>query len=134
VQSFDVIVIGSGLAGLSVALRLAEAGKRVALVTKQRLIDGASSWAQGGIAAPVAEDDSTDDHVTDTLVAGAGLCDAAATRFVVARRSNGWFSAGCRSPGTILAASDFISLARVAIAIAASCTSMTPPAARCKQP
>ena len=82
-QRFDVIVIGSGLAGMSVSLRLAERGKRVALVTKQQLIDGASNWAQGGIAAPIADDDSTDDHVKDTIIAGAGLNDAAATRFVV---------------------------------------------------
>ncbi len=82
-QRFDVIVIGSGLAGMSVSLRLAERGKRVALITKQQLIDGASNWAQGGIAAPMADDDSTDDHVKDTIIAGAGLNDEAATRFVV---------------------------------------------------
>jgi L-aspartate oxidase len=82
-ESYDVIVVGSGLAGLSIALRLAEVGRRIGLITKQRLIDGASNWAQGGIAAPLAEDDSTDDHVRDTLVAGAGLCDARTTRFVV---------------------------------------------------
>ncbi len=82
-QRFDVIVIGSGLAGMSVSLRLAERGKRVALVTKQQLIDGASNWAQGGIAAPMADEDSTDNHVNDTIVAGAGLNDEAATRFVV---------------------------------------------------
>ncbi len=72
-QQFDVIVIGSGLAGMSVSLRLAERGKRVALITKQQLIDGASNWAQGGIAAPMADDDSTDDHVKDTIIAGAGV-------------------------------------------------------------
>ena len=82
-QRFDVIVIGSGLAGMSVSLRLAERGKRVALITKQQLIDGASNWAQGGIAAPIADYDSTDDHVKDTLIAGVGLNDEAATRYVV---------------------------------------------------
>lgn len=91
-MQFDVVVIGSGLAGLSVSLRLAESGKRVALITKQKLLDGASSWAQGGIAAPMADDDSTDDHVKDTLIAGAGLCNEVATRFVVehAREAIQW--------------------------------------------
>ncbi|WP_028312374.1 L-aspartate oxidase [Derxia gummosa] len=80
--SFDVVVVGSGLAGLSVALHLA-AHRKVAVVTKQALLDGASNWAQGGIAAVLDAGDSIDDHVRDTLVAGAGLCDEAATRFIV---------------------------------------------------
>lgn len=79
---FDVLIVGSGLAGLSAALQLAPT-RRVALLTKQGLNDGASAWAQGGIAAVLAEDDSFDAHVQDTQVAGAGLCDLAATRFVV---------------------------------------------------
>ena len=87
-ERFDVIVIGSGLAGMSVSLRLAERGKKVALITKQQLIDGASNWAQGGIAAPMADDDSTDDHVKDTMIAGAELNDQAATRFVVEHAKN----------------------------------------------
>jgi L-aspartate oxidase len=81
-QAFDVLIVGSGLAGLTAALHLAEKNK-VAVLTKRRLPDGASSWAQGGIAAVLSEDDSTDDHVKDTLIAGAGLCDEAVTRFVV---------------------------------------------------
>ncbi len=82
VQHFDLVIVGSGLAGLSAAL-LAPAQQRVAVLTKRQLNDGASAWAQGGIAAVLAEGDSFDAHVDDTRVAGAGLCDEAATRFVV---------------------------------------------------
>ncbi|NBR27047.1 MAG: FAD-dependent oxidoreductase, partial [Betaproteobacteria bacterium] len=81
---FDVLIIGSGLAGLTLALHLA-ASRKVGLVTKKELLDGASNWAQGGIAAVLAGDDTTESHVRDTLVAGAGLCDEAITRFVVER-------------------------------------------------
>ncbi len=79
---FDVLIIGSGLAGLSLALKVADR-KSVAVVTKKSLLEGASVWAQGGIAAVLAPDDTPADHVRDTLTAGAGLCDEAATRFVV---------------------------------------------------
>ena len=79
---FDVLVVGSGLAGLTAALRLAD-GARVAILTKGALQDGASHWAQGGIAAVMDAHDSLEAHVQDTLVAGAGLCDEAATRVVV---------------------------------------------------
>lgn len=82
VRSFDLVIVGSGLAGLATAL-LASPDKQVAIVTKQQLSDGASAWAQGGIAAVLAEGDSFDEHVQDTLTAGTGLCDADATRFVV---------------------------------------------------
>ena len=81
-HDFDVLIVGSGLAGLSAALHLAPT-HRVAVLTKRTLQDGASGWAQGGIAAVLAEDDTFAAHVDDTLVAGAGLCDLAATRFVV---------------------------------------------------
>ena len=83
-DAFDVLIIGSGLAGLSAALRLAPT-HRVAVLTKRALSDGASGWAQGGIAAVLADDDSFSNHVNDTLTAGAGLCDADATQFVVER-------------------------------------------------
>jgi len=79
---FDVLIVGSGLAGLSAALHLA-ATHRVAVITKGAFGEGSSNWAQGGIAAVLAEGDHFDEHVQDTLVAGAGLCDPAATRFVV---------------------------------------------------
>ena len=81
-QDFDVLIVGSGLAGLSAALHLAPT-HRVAVITKRSVSDGASAWAQGGIAAVLADGDSFEAHINDTLVAGAGLCDLAATRFVV---------------------------------------------------
>ena len=81
-QQFDVIIIGSGLAGLSAAMHLAPT-HRVAVITKNELGDGSSAWAQGGIAAVMGEGDTIQSHVEDTLVAGAGLCDLAATMFTV---------------------------------------------------
>jgi L-aspartate oxidase len=79
---YDVVIVGSGLAGLSVALHLAQT-RKVAIISKRALLDGASNWAQGGIAAVLDSGDSHDQHIADTLVAGAGLCDEAATRFIV---------------------------------------------------
>jgi L-aspartate oxidase len=81
-RDYDVLIVGSGLAGLSAALHLAPA-HRVAILTKRAMSDGSSGWAQGGIAAVMDKSDSFDSHVDDTLVAGAGLSDPAATRFVV---------------------------------------------------
>ena len=83
-QRFDVVIIGSGLAGLTAALNLADR-KNIGLVTKKHLIAGASDWAQGGIAAVLGNDDSIEEHIQDTLAAGAGLCDEALTRYVVER-------------------------------------------------
>ena len=70
-HSFDVLIVGSGLAGLSAALHLAPT-HRVAVITKRSLNDGSSRWAQGGIAAVMGEGDTLASHVQDTLVAGAG--------------------------------------------------------------
>jgi L-aspartate oxidase len=81
-MKFDVAIVGSGLAGLSVALHLAE-NRKIAVISKRALRDGASDWAQGGIAAVLDSTDSYDEHVADTLIAGAGLCDEAATRYIV---------------------------------------------------
>jgi L-aspartate oxidase len=81
-MNFDVAIVGSGLAGLSVALHLAE-NKKIAVISKRTLRDGASDWAQGGIAAVLDSTDSIDQHVSDTLIAGAGICDEKATRFIV---------------------------------------------------
>ncbi|MFI0767399.1 L-aspartate oxidase [Streptomyces melanosporofaciens] len=79
----DVVVVGSGVAGLTVALRCAAAGARVTVVTKARLDDGSTRWAQGGIAAALGEGDTPEQHLDDTLVAGAGLCDERAVRTLV---------------------------------------------------
>jgi L-aspartate oxidase len=81
-MKFDVAIVGSGLAGLSVALHLAQT-RKVAIISKRALLDGASNWAQGGIAAVLDSGDSHDQHIADTLVAGAGLCDEGATRYIV---------------------------------------------------
>ncbi|MBT2403394.1 MULTISPECIES: L-aspartate oxidase [unclassified Streptomyces] len=79
----DVVVVGSGVAGLTAALRCAAAGRRTVVVTKARLDDGSTRWAQGGIAAALGDGDTPEQHLDDTLVAGAGLCDAAAVRLLV---------------------------------------------------
>ncbi len=81
-MKFDVAIVGSGLAGLSVALHLAQT-RKVVVISKRGLLDGASNWAQGGIAAVLDSHDSVDQHIADTLIAGAGLCDESATRFII---------------------------------------------------
>jgi len=81
-KNYDVLVIGSGAAGLTLALHLA-ARHRVALLSKQRLQDGSTWFAQGGIAAVLDEMDSAESHIADTLDAGAGLCHPDAVRFTV---------------------------------------------------
>jgi L-aspartate oxidase len=81
--STDVLVIGSGVAGLSVLHGLAGSGLRLHLVTKADLDDGSTRWAQGGIARATEDLDDAGLHVADTLTAGAGLCDPAAVRTLV---------------------------------------------------
>ncbi|MDR3415333.1 MAG: L-aspartate oxidase [Nevskia sp.] len=81
----EVLILGSGAAGLSAALHLAGSGHRVTVVSKSTLASGSTLWAQGGISAVLDHNDSLEAHVQDTLVAGAGLCDEHAVRFTVAR-------------------------------------------------
>lgn len=81
-MKFDVAIVGSGLAGLSVALHLAKT-HNVAVISKRTLLDGASNWAQGGIAAVLDSHDSHEQHIEDTIIAGGGLCDEAATRNII---------------------------------------------------
>jgi L-aspartate oxidase len=83
VRATEVVVVGTGAAGLMTAVALADAGRAVTVVTKGALGDGSTAWAQGGLAAVLGADDDADLHVTDTLVAGAGLCDEDAVRTLV---------------------------------------------------
>lgn len=79
----DVVVVGSGVAGLTAALRCTAAGLRTVVVTKASLDEGSTRWAQGGIAAALGDGDTPGQHLDDTLVAGAGLCDEPAVRLLV---------------------------------------------------
>lgn len=82
VKQFDFLVLGSGIAGLSFALKVASHG-RVAIVTKKNRAESNTNYAQGGIAAVIAKDDSFELHVRDTLEAGAGLCHEEVVRTIV---------------------------------------------------
>src|SRR3546814_8674949 len=90
-MTYDVLIVGSGLAGLATALELA-AHCRVAVLAKGGIEHSASHRAQGGIAAALDPQDSVDEHVRDTLAAGGGLCNAEATRRIAgdAQRAIGW--------------------------------------------
>jgi len=79
----DVVVIGSGIAGLTAALRLRGEVGKVLVVTKDVLAAGSTQWAQGGIAAALGPGDTPHEHEVDTLVAGAGACDRAAVEVLV---------------------------------------------------
>ncbi|MFI6673496.1 L-aspartate oxidase [Kribbella sp. NPDC050470] len=81
-DTVDVVVIGSGIAGLTAALKARELGS-VLVVTKDVVASGSTQWAQGGIAAALSPEDSPEEHLQDTLVAGAGLCDPDAVRALV---------------------------------------------------
>ena len=79
----DVVVIGTGIAGLTAALRLRHRVEKILVVTKDVLAAGSTQWAQGGIAAALGPGDTPEQHERDTLVAGAGACDAEAVRVLV---------------------------------------------------
>ena len=81
-KQFDFIVLGSGIAGLSFALKVAAHG-RVAIITKKHRAESNTNYAQGGIAAVTSKEDSVESHVRDTLVAGAGLCNEAVVRIII---------------------------------------------------
>jgi L-aspartate oxidase len=83
-SAYDVIIIGSGAAGLTAALELATK-LRVLVLAKGSLTGGSTAWAQGGIAAVLDAGDTFDNHVRDTMVAGAGLNDIEAVEFVIER-------------------------------------------------
>src|SRR6187200_1354842 len=79
----DVVVVGSGIAGLTAALRLRGHVDKVLVVTKDVLAAGSTQWAQGSIAAALGPEDTPEEHEVDTLVAGAGACDRAAVEVLV---------------------------------------------------
>jgi len=81
-KNFDFLIIGSGMAGLTFALKAAQLGT-VAIITKKQRAESNTNYAQGGIAAVMADDDSLDLHVQDTLKAGAGLCKEEVVRTIV---------------------------------------------------
>jgi len=83
-RTYDIVIVGSGAAGLSAALKLAPHA-RVAVLSKGKMEGGSTNWAQGGIAAVMEATDSIESHIDDTLVAGADLCDKDAVQFVVER-------------------------------------------------
>ena len=80
-----VVIIGSGIAGLFAALRLADAGHAVTVITKQRPVDSSTNWAQGGIAAILDKTDGLglESHIKDTLISGDGMCDEKVVRCVI---------------------------------------------------
>jgi L-aspartate oxidase len=82
-QNYDVLIVGSGGAGLSLALKLADHSLRIAVLSKFALTTCSTYYAQGGISAVFGADDSIESHIDDTLDAGAGLCDSDVVRLTV---------------------------------------------------
>jgi L-aspartate oxidase len=82
-RNFDVLVIGSGIAGLSFALKVARLGHSVAIITKKNRAESNTNYAQGGIAVVTSRTDDFDSHVRDTLAAGDGLCNQKVVREIV---------------------------------------------------
>jgi L-aspartate oxidase len=82
-QEFDILVVGSGIAGLSFALKVAQGGANVAILTKKNQAESNTNYAQGGIAAVTSASDDLEAHVTDTLQAGDGLCDENVVREII---------------------------------------------------
>jgi L-aspartate oxidase len=85
VRRADVVIVGSGVAGVTAALNAHSAlpGRNILLITKSLLDDGSTRWAQGGVAAALGPGDTPEQHLRDTLVAGAGVCDVEAVRALV---------------------------------------------------
>src|SRR5260221_4180561 len=81
-KQFDFLILGSGIAGLSFALKVAPHGK-VAIITKKQRAESNTNYAQGGIAAVTSKEDSFELHVRDTLEAGAGLCHEPVVRTII---------------------------------------------------
>lgn len=109
-HSCDVLIIGSGAAGLSLALRLADQ-HQVIVLSKGPVTEGSTFYAQGGIAAVFDETDSIDSHVEDTLIAGAGICDRHAVEFVA---SNARSCAMANRPGGVCLIPTFSRMAKKA--------------------
>src|SRR5476649_1017128 len=80
---YDVLVVGSGIAGLSFALKVAQQGRRVAILTKKDRAESNTNYAQGGIAAVTSRTDDFNSHVRDTLECGDGLCREDVVRAIV---------------------------------------------------
>ena len=87
-EHFDVLIVGSGAAGLSLALKLADHAVQVAVLSKFALTEGSTFYAQGGISAVFDANDSLESHIEDTLVAGAGLCNPDIVRLTVTQGRN----------------------------------------------
>ena len=97
----DILIIGSGAAGLTAAIELSDSFK-ITVISKNQIIDSSTWYAQGGIAAVLAEEDSTQSHIEDTLKVGDGLCDE-----MEKKQSNGYRTTVLYSPKKIIFRSSF---------------------------